>query len=157
MKLDYKDKGKIGITFSTFDMLHAGHVVMLEEAKRYCDFLIVAVQIDPAIDRPDTKNPPVQSIIERQIQAAAVRFVDEVIVYGTEKDLEDLLLALPINIRFLGEEYRDVEYTGKRICEERSIEIHFNRRDHSFSSSRLRTQAFDAESTRRKTKIKDIE
>jgi glycerol-3-phosphate cytidylyltransferase len=138
MRLDYKDCGIIGFTCSTFDLLHAGHITMLEEAKRQCDFLIVGLQNDPTIDRPATKKAPVQSIVERQIQLSAVKYVDEVVVYNTEQDLCDLLLTLPIDIRILGEEYRDTEFTGKQICEDREIYCLFNKRDHSFSSSSLR-------------------
>lgn len=138
MKLDYKGCGTIGFTCSTFDLLHAGHITMLEEAKHHCDYLIVGLQNDPTIDRPDSKNPPIQSIIERQIQLSAVKYVDEIIVYNTEKDLEDLLLTLPINVRILGVEYQDKEFTGKDICKQRDIELFFNKRDHSFSSTSLR-------------------
>ena len=137
MKLDYKGCGKIGFTCSTFDLLHAGHITMLEETKHHCEFLIVGLQNDPTFDR-DTKNPPVQSLIERQIQLSAVKYVDEIIVYNTEQDLMDLLLTLPINIRILGDEYKDKEFTGKQICADRNIELHFNGRDHSFSSTSLR-------------------
>ena len=141
-----KDDGKkIGITFSTFDMLHAGHVAMLAEAKNHCDYLICGLQTDPTIDRPDTKNKPVQSIVERQIQLAACRYVDEVVVYQTEQDLIDLLLILPIDIRVLGIEYEDKEFTGKSECYRRGIECIFNSRDHSFSSSSLRKRIVAAE------------
>lgn len=136
---------KIGITFSTFDMLHAGHIAMLAEAKNHCDYLIAGLQTDPTIDRPDTKNKPVQSIVERQIQLAACRYVDEVVVYQTEQDLVDLLLILPIDIRVLGVEYEDKEYTGKQECWQRGIECIFNGRDHSFSSSSLRKRVVEAE------------
>jgi glycerol-3-phosphate cytidylyltransferase len=106
-----KEQGKkIGITFSTFDMLHAGHIAMLAEAKNHCDYLICGLQTDPTIDRPDTKNKPVQSIVERQIQLAACRYVDEVVVYSTEQDLCDLLLILPIDVRILGVEYEHTDY-----------------------------------------------
>ena len=140
MKLDYKDVGTVGFTCSTFDLLHAGHITMLEEAKHHCDFLVVGLQNDPTIDRPDTKNSPVQSIIERQIQLSAVKYVDEIIVYNTEQDLCDLLLTLPINIRILGVEYETSEFTGKEICLNRGIELYFNKRDHSFSSTSLRNR-----------------
>ena len=111
---DLKAEGKtIGITFSTFDLLHAGHFAMLSEAKNHCDYLIAGLQTDPTIDRPDSKNPPVQSIVERQIQLAATRYVDEIVVYQTEQDLLDLLLILPVNVRIIGIEYKDKEYTGK--------------------------------------------
>ena len=137
MRLDYKDCGKIGITCSTFDLLHAGHVVMLEEAKRHCDYLIAALQVDPTLDRA-SKNTPIQSIVERQIQLAAVKYVDEIVMYSTEKELEDLFLTLPLDIRILGTEYRDKEFTAKQICLDRNIELFYNVRDHSFSSTSLR-------------------
>lgn len=141
-----EDGLKVGITFSTFDLFHAGHVAMLAEAKNHCDYLIAALQTDPTIDRPDTKNPPIQSIVERQIQLSTNRNVDEVVIYQTEKDLEDLLLILPIDVRILGVEYADKEFTGKQICMDRGIEIVFNGRDHSFSSSSLRKRVAEAES-----------
>jgi glycerol-3-phosphate cytidylyltransferase len=141
-----KDDGKkIGITFSTFDMLHAGHIAMLAEAKNHCDYLITGLQTDPTIDRPDTKNRPVQSIVERQIQLAACRYVDEVVVYQTEQDLIDLLLILPVDVRILGVEYEDKDYSGRQECYQRGIEIVFNGRDHSFSSSSLRKRVAEAE------------
>ena len=141
-----KDDGKkIGITFSTFDMLHAGHIAMLAEAKNHCDYLICGLQTDPTIDRPNTKNHPVQSIVERQIQLAACRYVDEVVVYQTEQDLVDLLLILPLDVRVLGVEYQDKEFTGREECYMRNIELVFNGRDHSFSSSSLRKRVAEAE------------
>ena len=143
---DLKAKGlKIGITFSTFDLLHAGHIAMLAEAKNHCDYLICGIQTDPTIDRPDSKNPPIQSIVERQIQLSAVRYVDETVVYQTEKDLEDILLTLPIDVRILGIEYAEKEFTGRDICFDRGIELIFNQRDHSFSSSNLRKRVAHAE------------
>ena len=144
MKLDYKDVGKIGITCSTFDLLHAGHVVMLEEAKRHCDYLIAALQVDPTLDR-QSKNKPIQSVVERQIQLSAVRFVDEIVVYNTEKELDDIFLTLPINVRILGEEYKKKDFTAKKICYRRKIDIIYNKRDHSFSSTdlRKRTKSFE--------------
>lgn len=135
----------IGIVFSSFDLFHAGHVAMLAEAKNHCDYLIAALQTDPTIDRPDTKNPPIQSIVERQIQVSTNRNVDEVVVYQTEKDLEDLLLILPVDVRILGVEYADKDFTGKDICKSRGIEIVYNGRDHSFSSSSLRKRVVEAE------------
>lgn len=143
---ELKDAGqKIGITFSTFDLLHAGHIAMLAEAKNHCDYLIAGLQTDPTIDRPESKNPPVQSIVERQIQLSATRFVDEIVVYQTEKDLEDILLTLPIDVRILGVEYEDKDFTGRKICIERGIELVFNKRDHSFSSSNLRKRVSEAQ------------
>jgi glycerol-3-phosphate cytidylyltransferase len=145
-----KQEGKrIGITFSTFDLLHAGHIAMLSEAKNHCDYLICGLQTDPTIDRPETKNKPVQSIVERQIQLAACRYVDEVVVYSTEQDLVDLLLILPVDVRILGVEYKDVEFSGKGECELRGIDIVYNGRDHSFSSSSLRKRVYDSESNKR--------
>ena len=145
MKLNYKNVGKIGFTCSTFDLLHAGHVTMLEEAKRHCEYLICGLQNDPTMDRPE-KNVPVQSIIERQIQLSAVKFVDEVIIYNTEQDLADLLLTLPINVRVLGDEYKKKDFTGKQICKDRNIELVFNGRDHTFSSTSLRERVVWANS-----------
>jgi len=143
---------KIGITFSTFDLFHAGHVVMLEEAKRHCDWLICGIQLDPTVDRPKTKNKPIQSIIERQIQVGSCKFVDETIVYTTEKELEDILMTLPIDVRIIGDEYRDKNFTGKQICDRRNINIVYNSRDHYMSSTDLRNRIFEAELRRRGTK-----
>ena len=136
---------KIGITFSQFDMLHAGHIAMLAEAKNHCDYLIAGLQTDASIDRPNSKNPPVQSIVERQIQLSACRFVDEIVVYTTEQDLIDLILTLPIDVRILGEEYNDTNFTGRSEGHGRQIEHVFNRRDHSFSSSSLHKRVAAAE------------
>jgi len=136
---------KIGITFSQFDMLHAGHIAMLSEAKNHCDYLIAGLQNNAKWDRPE-KNEPVQSIVERQIQLSATRYVDEIVIYNTEKDLEDLLLILPVDVRILGVEYESKEFTGKAICQQRGIEIVYNGRDHSFSSSSLRKRVAEAES-----------
>lgn len=134
----------VGFTASTFDLLHAGHILMLAECKQYCDYLIVGLQTDPTIDR-DTKNKPVQSIVERYVQLSAVKFVDEIIVYSTEKDLEDMLMFLPITHRIIGEEYRDKNFTGKNICEDRGINIIYNSRKHRFSSSELRMRTYQSE------------
>jgi glycerol-3-phosphate cytidylyltransferase len=135
----------IGFTCSTFDLLHAGHILMLAEAKTICDYLIVGVQSDPTIDRPGTKNKPVQSVVERYVQLSAVKFIDQIVVYDTEKDLEDLLMFLPISVRIIGEEYKDKEFTGKQICEERGIKIWYNSRNHRFSSSELRNRTYQSE------------
>jgi len=145
-----KDEGKrIGITFSTFDLgPHAGHISMLSEAKNHCDYLIAGLQTDPTVDRPDTKNRPIQSIVERQIQLAACRYVDEVVVYSTEQDLIDLLLILPIDVRILGIEYEHTEFSGKKECGQRGIEIVYNGRDHSFSSSGLRRRVVESETVK---------
>lgn len=128
-----------GITAGAFDLLHAGHVAMLQEAKTVCDHLTVAIQIDPSIDR-EYKNQPVQSIVERQIQVKAIKYVDEIIVYNRECELEDILRTLPYDIRIIGEEYRDKDFTGKQICKDRFITVYYNSRGHDFSSSELRVR-----------------
>ncbi|WP_433831467.1 adenylyltransferase/cytidyltransferase family protein [Flavobacterium anhuiense] len=138
-------KTKTGITFSAFDLLHAGHVRMLEEAKLHCDYLIVGLQTDPTIDRPE-KNKPTQSVVERYIQLRACRFVDEIIPYTTEQDLEDILQTLSIDVRILGDEYKDVAFTGKEYCEKMNIELVYNKRNHRFSSSGLRKEVYQCES-----------
>jgi glycerol-3-phosphate cytidylyltransferase len=129
----------IGFTCSTFDLLHAGHIEMLREAKSVCDHLIVGLQVDPSVDRSE-KNTPIQSLVERYAQLNAVKYVDEIVPYQTEKDLQDILSMYPINIRILGEEYRTRDFTGKEICKSRDIQIHFNKRDHRFSTTDLRTR-----------------
>jgi glycerol-3-phosphate cytidylyltransferase len=140
---------KIGFTASSFDLLHAGHTLMLEEAKQQCDYLIVGLQTDPTIDRL-SKNKPVQTVVERYIQLRACKYVDEIIPYATEQDLEDILASMHIDIRILGVEYRDKDFTGRDICKKRDIEIYFNQRDHRFSSSDLRLRVADAEKTKGK-------
>jgi len=132
---------KIGFTCSAFDLLHPGHIAMLGECKEHCDYLIVGLQTNPSIDRPGVKNKPVQSTFERYVQLSPCRFVDEIIPYDTEKDLENLLATIRIDVRFLGEEYCNKNFTGKYICLERNIEIFYNeKRLHSFSSTELRTR-----------------
>ena len=135
----------VGFTCSTFDLLHAGHILMLAECKQVCDYLIVGLQTDPTIDRPGTKNKPIQSVVERYVQLSAVKFVDEIVVYETEKDLEDLLMFLPITIRICGEEYRDKPLTGLDICNNRGIRTYYNSRSHRFSSTELRQRTYDSE------------
>jgi glycerol-3-phosphate cytidylyltransferase len=135
----------VAFTCSTFDLLHAGHILMLAECKQICDYLIVGLQTDPTIDRPDVKNKPVQSIVERYVQLSAVKFVDEIIVYDTEKDLEDLLMFLPITMRICGEEYKERHLTGRDICDTRGIRTHYNSRTHRFSSSELRQRTYQSE------------
>ncbi len=137
-------KTTTGITFSAFDLLHAGHVRMLEEAKQHCDYLIVGLQTDPTIDRPE-KNKPTQSVVERYIQLKGCKFVDEIIPYTTEQDLEDILQALPIDVRILGEEYKDKTFTGREYCEKMEIKLVFNKRNHRFSSSGLRREVYERE------------
>jgi glycerol-3-phosphate cytidylyltransferase len=129
---------KIGFTCSTFDLLHAGHIGMLREAKANCDVLIVGLQSDPTIDRPDTKNKPIQTMVERYAQLNALKFVDEIVPYQTEQDLIDILELFQLDVRFLGDEYKEKEFTGKDVCRKRGIELHFNKRDHRFSTTDLR-------------------
>jgi glycerol-3-phosphate cytidylyltransferase len=130
---------KIGFTCSTFDLFHAGHVAMLEEAKQQCDWLIAGIQIDPSLDRTEKKKP-VQSLIERQIQVRGCKYVDETIVYGSENDLYDLLTTVPIDIRILGEEYYNKKFTGDDL----HMEFYFNKRRHKFSSTELRQRVHKA-------------
>jgi glycerol-3-phosphate cytidylyltransferase len=139
---------KIGFTASTFDLLHTGHVLMLEEAKSVCDYLLVGLQLDPSLDRAN-KNKPVQSIVERYLQLRACKYVDEIIVYATESDLEDILSSMPISIRILGEEYKNQDFTGRDICKKRGIDLYFNTRDHAFSSSSLRVRVAKAENEKK--------
>jgi glycerol-3-phosphate cytidylyltransferase len=128
-----------GITCGAFDLLHAGHVVMFEEAKEICDYLLVAIQTDPSTDRPN-KHKPVQSIVERQLQVKAVKWVDDTIVYHTEKELEDIFNTLPIDVRIIGEEYKEELFTGRDICKQRGIDVYYNKRKHNFSTTKLRKQ-----------------
>jgi len=132
---------RTGFTASCFDLFHAGHIMMLREAKRQCEYLIVGLQTDPTIDRP-TKNKPVQSVFERFVQLDACKYVDEIVVYATEKDLMDILLSYPIDVRILGDEYKDKDFTGKDI---KGMEFYFNTRKHSFSTSELRQRVVDME------------
>jgi glycerol-3-phosphate cytidylyltransferase len=132
---------RVGFTCSTFDLFHAGHVMMLKEAKTQCDHLIVGLQIDPTIDRPGVKNKPVQSVLERFIQVQACKFVDEIIPYATEKELMDILTSYPIDVRIVGEEYRDKQFTGFNL----PISVYFNSRQHSFSTTELRQRVLDIE------------
>lgn len=140
---------KVGFTASTFDLLHAGHIAMLREAKSQCDYLICGLQVDPSLDRSE-KNTPIQTIVERYTQLQAISYVDEIIPYVTEEDLLDIISMLPINVRILGDEYRNKEFTGKEICQKRGIKLYFNNRDHSFSTSSLRKKVYDRENIRRK-------
>ena len=132
---------KIGITFSTFDLLHIGHIKMLEEAKKQCDYLIVGLQIDPSIDRPN-KNKPIQTIIERYTQLKSCIYVDEIIPYVYETDIIDILQTYSIDVRIIGEEYKYKPYTGKNECKNLGIKLHYNKRQHRFSSTNLRKQIF---------------
>lgn len=139
---------KVGFNCSTFDLFHAGHVSMLREEKRLCDYLIVALQVDPTVDRPDTKNKPIQSVYERFVQVSACKYVDEVIVYHTEEDLLNILKTIHIDVRFLGEEYKNKDFTGKQYCLDNNIEIHYHKRQHPYSTSSLRNRTYEAERDR---------
>ena len=143
-KLIDNNKVKIGITFSAFDLLHAGHIKMLEDAKRQCDYLICGLQTDPTIDRPE-KNRPIQSVVERYIQLKGCKYVDEIVPYATEQDLEDVLRSFKIDVRILGVEYKGKDFTGRDYCEQTGIDLYFNNRDHRFSSSGLRKEVAEKE------------
>lgn len=130
-------KKTVGITCSTFDLLHTGHILMLEECKKYCDYLICALQNDPTIDR-ETKNKPVQSLVERFIQVDAVKYVDKIIPYNTESELEEIFKSLDIDVRIIGSDYFNKEFTAKQICIDRGIKIVYNKRDHDYSTTSLR-------------------
>ena len=140
---------KVGITFSAFDLLHAGHIKMLEEAKKQCDYLIAGLQTDPTLDRPE-KNRPIQSVVERYIQLKGCKFVDEIVPYATEQDLEDILRSFDIDVRIIGDEYKHKNFTGRDYCEEKGIEIYYNRREHRFSSSGLRKEVAEKENGKNK-------
>jgi glycerol-3-phosphate cytidylyltransferase len=143
-----KQNRTIGITCSTFDLLHAGHVIMLEECKKYCDYLICALQVDPTIDRPQ-KNKPIQSLVERYLQLDAVKHVDKIIPYNTEEELITIFSSLDLDVRIIGEEYKDSDFTAKNICLKRGIKLVYNKRDHDFSSSNLRERIYTQESNKR--------
>lgn len=142
---------KIGFTCSCFDLFHAGHVMMLKEAKTQCDYLIVGLQTDPTIDRPQ-KNKPIQSILERFIQLEACKYVDQIIPYATEKDLLDLLTSYPIDVRIIGEEYKNQQFTGYNL----PISVYFNSRQHSFSSTELRSRILNVEHGKAKMALTPI-
>ena len=143
-----KQNRVIGITCSTFDLLHAGHIIMLEECKKYCDYLICALQVDPSTDRPE-KNKPIQSLVERYLQLEAVSHVDKIIPYNNEEELLTIFASLDLDVRILGEEYKDKKFTGKEICQKRGIRLVYNRRDHDFSTTNLRERIYMQESNKR--------
>ena len=138
---------KVGITFSAFDLFHAGHVKMLEDAKGVCDYLICGLQTDPTLDRPE-KNRPIQSVVERYIQLKGCKFVDEIVPYATEQDLEDVLRSFKIDVRIIGDEYMHKNFTGREYCEESGIEMFYNKREHRFSSSGLRKEVHEKENSK---------
>ena len=133
---------KVGITFSSFDLFHTGHVAMLKEAKANCDHLMVGLQTDPTVDRPE-KNKPIQSVFERYVQLEGCKYIDQIIPYSTEKEIEDILLTYNIDIRFIGEEYKEKEFTGKQLCIDKDIKLYYNKRQHSFSTTNLRTRILE--------------
>lgn len=136
---------KIGFQCSSFDLLHAGHVTMLKMEKNLCDYLKVALQVDPTVDRPGIKNKPVQSVYERYVQLQACKYIDEIVVYETEKDLLNIIMTQEMHIRFLSEEYLNREFTGKQYCLDNSIELHYHKRKHSYSSTDLRERVYELE------------
>lgn len=143
-----KNNRIVGITCSTFDLLHAGHIIMLEECKKHCDYLICALQVDPTTDRPE-KNKPIQSLVERYIQLDAVSYVDKIIPYNNEEELLSIFESLDLDVRIIGEEYKDKKFTGKEICQKRGIKLVYNKRDHDFSTSSLRERIYKQESNKR--------
>lgn len=144
---------KVGITFSAFDLFHAGHVKMLEEAKQQCDYLIVGLQTDPTLDRPE-KNKPTQTVVERYIQLKGCKFVDEIVPYATEQDLLDVLQSFKVDVRIVGDEYMNKDFTGRKYCEENDIVLYFNSRDHRFSSTSLRQEVYKRETEKLSKKSK---
>lgn len=135
----YSHSLKVGIVASAFDLLHAGHLLMLKEAKSVCDYLIVCLHLNPSIERKE-KNPPIQDIVERQIQLKATKYVDEIIVYETEEQLLEIIKSFSPDIRILGEDYIGKDFTGKQFCLDSDIEIYYAKRQHSYSSSSLRNK-----------------
>ena len=147
---------KIGFNCSSFDLFHAGHVTMLKIEKEMCDYLKVALQVDPTIDRPGIKNKPVQSIYERYVQLQGCKYVDEILVYQTEQDLLNLIQTQTMHVRFLSEEYLNRDFTGKQYCLNNGIELHYHKRQHQYSSSDLRKRVYQLELEKIKTIDSDI-
>ena len=142
---------RVGFTCSAFDLFHAGHVMMLKEAKKQCDFLIVGLQTDPTIDRPE-KNKPIQTVFERYTQLEACKYVDQIIPYATEKELLDILTSYPIDVRIIGEEYRDKQFTGHNLL----MSVYFNSRQHSFSTTELRHRVMNIENGKHTPKMVSV-
>ena len=140
---------KIGFQCSSFDMLHAGHVTMLKQEKEMCDYLKVALQVDPTVDRPGIKNKPIQSVYERYVQLQAVKYIDEILVYETEDELLSLIKTQTMHIRFLSDEYIDKNFTGKQYCIENGIELYYHKRDHKYSSVEIRNRIYEVELEKR--------
>ena len=148
-------KMKIGFNCSSCDLFHAGHVTMMKMEKQLCDYLIVALQVDPTIDRPGVKNKPVQSVYERYVQLQGCKYVDEILVYETEADLLNLLQTQNINVRFLSEEYKDRDFTGKQYCIDNGVELFFHLRRHQYSSTELRNRVYTLEKKKRDENIEN--
>jgi len=146
---------KIGFNCSSCDLFHAGHVTMMKMEKQLCDYLIVALQVDPTIDRPGVKNKPVQSVYERYVQLQGCKYVDEILVYETEADLLNLLQTQNIDVRFLSEEYKDRDFTGKQYCIDNGIELFFHLRRHQYSSTELRNRVYEMEKKKRDEKVEN--
>ena len=136
---------KKGFTCSCFDLLHAGHVKMLQDARNQCDYLIVGLQTDPTIDRPDTKNKPIQTMEERQTMLSAIRFIDEIVIYNTEGQLYEYLRDNPPDVRILGTDYKGKDFTGKDL----DIDIYYHKRDHNWSTTNLRKRIAKEENKKR--------
>jgi len=147
---------KIGFQCSSFDMLHAGHVTMLKQEKDLCNYLKVALQVDPTIDRPGVKNKPVQSVYERYVQLQACKYVDEILVYETEEDLLNLIQSQTIHIRFLGEEYKFRDFTGKQYCIDNGIELYYHVRRHKYSSTEIRNRTYNLEALKRNENLVEL-
>lgn len=143
---------KIGFNCSCFDLFHAGHVTMLKQEKEMCDYLKVALQVDPTVDRPGLKNKPVQSIYERYAQVQACKYVDEILLYDTEADLLNLIMTQTMHIRFLSEEYLNKDFTGKQWCIENGVELFYHKRRHTYSTSDLRKRVFEMELAKQQEK-----
>ena len=149
---------RIGFNCSSCDLFHAGHVTMLKMEKQMCDYLIIGLQVDPTIDRPGIKNKPVQSVYERYVQLQGCKYVDEILVYETEADLLNLIQTQKFDIRFLSEEYKNIDFTGKQYCIDNGIELHFHLRRHQYSSTELRNRVYEFEKSKREEKgIKEIQ
>jgi len=140
---------KVGFNCSCFDLFHAGHVTMLKMEKEMCDYLKVALQVDPSIDRPGFKNKPVQSIYERYVQVQGCKYVDEILLYDTESDLLNLIMTQTFHIRFLSEEYKDIDFTGKQYCIDNGVKIYYHQRKHQYSSTELRSRVYGLEKLRK--------
>lgn len=147
----FENNMKVGFNCSAWDLLHAGHVTMLKKEKELCDYLKVGLQVDPTIDRPGLKNKPIQSVYERYVQLQACKYIDEILVYETEQDLLNLLMTQDINIRFLGEEYREKNFTGKQYCIDHGIELYYHSRRHPFSSTQVRNRVYELEKQKRES------